>query len=265
MSRFTQPVEADSIDFARSTPPGVTLAVAEAARSCRVDPIAIDRLLDAGTFPNATRDDDGAWRIPVVDLEAVGLRPRRHLYLRVAVLRIAFGVLFAVDAALKWRPSFARATFLDEITGAAAGQPGWLHPWFRFWARLAGWAPTPFAYSIAVVETIIALALIFGIARQLTYVAATVYSLGLWAIPEGFGGPYPHSATDVGSGILYAVVFAALYQLDTLADESPLSLDPLIERRLPWWRLLSEPTLRVKGGGTGQPSIRRNKRTSGAR
>jgi len=48
-----------------------------------------------------------------------------------------------------------------------------------------------------------------------TYVAAALYGIGLWAIPEGSGGPYPHSATDVGSGILYAVVFAALYQLDT--------------------------------------------------
>jgi hypothetical protein len=49
------------------------------------------------------------------------------------------------------------------------------------------------------------------------------------------------------------IVFLALYQLDTLADESPWSLDPAIERRFPWWRALSEPSLRVKGGGTGAP------------
>jgi hypothetical protein len=72
-----------------------------------------------------------------------------------------------------------------------------------------------------------------GLARQFTYFAAAAYSLLIWAIPAGFGGPYKGGATVFGTGIIYVVLFLALYQLDTLADESPWSLDPLIERRFP--------------------------------
>src|SRR5205085_11150065 len=149
--------------------------------------------------------------IPVADLEAAGMRPRRHLCRRVAIARILFVVLFAIDAVLKWLPSFTNG-FVDEINAAAAGQPAWLQPWFRFWIRALSTHPRLFAFATAVVETLIALALILGLARSFTYFAAALYSLAIWAIPEGFGGPYTHGVTDVGTGIIYAVVFLALYQ-----------------------------------------------------
>lgn len=114
--------------------------------------------------------------------------------------------------------------------------------------------PVPFAYLSAAVESLIAVALLFGLVRQVTYFAAAAYTFILWAIPEGFGGPYKGGATDIGTGIIYLILFLALYQVDTLADESPWSLDPVIERRFPRWRILSEPSLRVKGGGAGTPS-----------
>ena len=47
-------------------------------------------------------------------------------------LRISFGVVWAIDAALKWAPGF-RTGYMDAIRGAGDGQPGWLHPWFNFW------------------------------------------------------------------------------------------------------------------------------------
>jgi nitrite reductase (NO-forming) len=191
--------------------------------------------------------------IPVADLEAAGLRPRRHLYTRVAAVRIVFGVIFGIDAYLKWRPGFASG-FAGQVSGAAMGQPAWLLPWFHFWTHLIALAPAVFAYVIAVAESLIALALVLGVARQVTYLAAAAYTFFLWAIPEGFGGPYKGGATDIGVGIIYTVLFLAIYHLDTLADDSPLSLDPLIERRFPRWRALSEPALRVKGGGAGEPS-----------
>jgi thiosulfate dehydrogenase [quinone] large subunit len=238
----------------RAAPPGVVLSVTQAARACRVSPAAIQRWIDGGSFPSAVSGDDGAsWTVPVADLEAAGLRPRLHLYKRVAAIRIVFGVVFAIDAFLKWRPGFA-SSFLSQVTAAAQGQPGWLLPWFHFWTRVISFAPAPFAYLSATVESLIALALIFGLARQVTYFAAAAYTFFLWAIPEGFGGPYKGGATDIGTGIIYVILFLALYQLDTLADESPWSLDPLIERRLPRWRALSEPSLRVKGGGPGAPT-----------
>src|ERR1022692_4688639 len=217
----------------QAAPPGVALTVTQAARACRVSREAIQRRIDAGAFPSAARSDDGAaWTVPVADREAAGLRPRLHLYKRVAAIRILFGMIFAIDAFLKWRPGFA-SSFLGQVTAAAQGQPAWLLPWFHFWAHLIALAPVPFAYLSAIIESMIALALVFGLARQVTYFAAAAYAFLFWAIPEGFGGPYKGGATDIGTGIIYVIMFLALYQLDTLADESPWSLDPAIERRFP--------------------------------
>jgi len=53
------------------------------------------------------------------------------------------------------------------------------------------------------------------------------------AIPEGFGGPYTAGATDIGTGIIYAVVFAALYGLETAVSPSAWTVDGWLEGRFP--------------------------------
>jgi hypothetical protein len=50
-------------------------------------------------------------------------------------LRIGFGVIWLIDATLKWLPGF-RAGYMGTIMGQAQGQPGWLGPWFGFWISL---------------------------------------------------------------------------------------------------------------------------------
>ena len=40
-------------------------------------------------------------------------------------LRVTFGVIWLVDAVLKWLPGFRR-DYMDTIMGQADGQPGWL-------------------------------------------------------------------------------------------------------------------------------------------
>jgi nitrite reductase (NO-forming) len=50
-------------------------------------------------------------------------------------LRISFGIIWLIDAILKWLPGF-RASYMDTIMGQAEGQPGWLKPWFDFWINL---------------------------------------------------------------------------------------------------------------------------------
>ena len=50
-------------------------------------------------------------------------------------LRVAFGVIWAIDAALKWLPGF-RSGYMETIMGQAKGEPGWLHPWFTSWINL---------------------------------------------------------------------------------------------------------------------------------
>ncbi len=158
----------------------------------------------------------------------------------VAILRIIFGLVWGVDALFKWSSSFSGG-FLDQIKSAADGQPTWLHGWFNFWIHLLSHNPHLFAVIVTLVETLIALALIFGIARRATYISAAVFSLLIWTIPEGFGGPYNATSTDIGTGIIYAIVFFSLYGLDKLAINSRYSLDNYLAKKLSWWPLLSNP------------------------
>lgn len=163
-----------------------------------------------------------------------------YLSRHVAILRIIFGLMLGIDAAFKWQPAFKNG-FLSQIQGAAAGQPSWLHGWFSFWAQLLSHNPHAFAMLVTIIETLIALALIFGVARRATYMSAAVFSLLIWAVAEGFGGPYSATSTDIGTGIIYAVVFLSLYGLDRLATRSVWSLDNYIVKRLPWWSVVANP------------------------
>jgi uncharacterized membrane protein YphA (DoxX/SURF4 family) len=162
---------------------------------------------------------------------------------RVALLRIAFGVIWAIDAAFKWRPSFV-AGYRDDIRSAAKGQPDWILWWFHLWRRVLDSNPHAFAYATAVLETLIAVCLLLGVLRASAYLAGAVLGLVIWSVAEGFGGPYTAGSTDIGTAIIYAVVFLALYGLDTAGGPPAWSLDPWIERRLHWWNALAEPHLR---------------------
>jgi len=154
-------------------------------------------------------------------------------------LRISFGIIWLIDAVLKWLPGF-RSGYMDAIMGEAQGQPGWLKPWFDFWIKFQHPRVTLFAYLVAVVETLIALALIAGVARKLTYISAIVFSLLIWGTAEGFGGPYTSGASDIGTAIIYAVVFAALLALSYYAGPSRYSADYYIEKRISWWWKIAE-------------------------
>src|SRR5712692_11706858 len=50
-------------------------------------------------------------------------------------LRIGFGVIWLIDAVLKWLPGF-RSGYMSMLMGQAQGQPHWLMPWFNFWINL---------------------------------------------------------------------------------------------------------------------------------
>ena len=165
--------------------------------------------------------------------------PRAVRYPAKDLLRIAFGVIWLIDAVLKWQPGFHRG-YMDQLMGQAQGQPGWLHGWFQFWINLQHPHPYVWAYLVAAVETVIALALIFGFARKLTYIGAIVLSLLIWATAEGFGGPYTHSSTDIGTAIIYAIVFMGFLALNYEAGPARLSVDYLIEQHVPWWHRIAE-------------------------
>ena len=154
-------------------------------------------------------------------------------------LRIGFGIIWLIDAILKWLPGF-RSGYMDTIMGIRDGQPQGLRWWFDFWINLQHPRAMFFAYLVAVVETLIALALIAGFARKLTYVSAIVFSLLIWATAEGFGGPYTSGSSDIGTAIIYAVVFAGLLALSYYAGPARYSADFHLEQKISWWWRLAE-------------------------
>lgn len=156
-----------------------------------------------------------------------------------SAVRIAFGLIWLVDAYFKWQPSFLNG-LQDVMHEGATGQPGWLMPWFNFTHAVIAVQPTLPAYGIALVETVIALAVLVGFARKLIYVGGAVWSLLVWATAEGFGRMSSGVATDIGAAIVYSVVFLTLLAADQCERTRPYSVDAVIERRVPWWRRLAE-------------------------
>jgi nitrite reductase (NO-forming) len=167
-------------------------------------------------------------------------------------LRISFGVIWLVDAILKWLPGF-RSGYMGTIMGTAQGQPAWLRWWFDFWINLQHPRVNLFVDLVATVETLIALALIFGFARKLTYISAIGFSLLIWATAEGFGGSYTSGASDIGTAIIYAVVFLGLLALSSYTGPARYSVDYYLERRISWWWKVAEMRRPVAAGQTLAP------------
>jgi nitrite reductase (NO-forming) len=124
--------------------------------------------------------------------------------------------------------------------GRGAGPAGWIKPWFDFWIRFQHPQATFVAYLAAVIETLIALALIAGFARKITYSAAIVFSLLIWGTAEGFGGPYTSGASDIGTAVIYALVFAALLTISYYAGPACYSADYYLEQKISWWWRVAE-------------------------
>lgn len=127
-----------------------------------------------------------------------------------AALRIIFGVVWAIDAQFKWQPAF-QSGFASYLTGALDGQPPAVKAWIDFWIKIINVNPHIFGIIVAMSETALAVALIFGIFTNLAALGGVLLTLVIWSTAEGFGGPYKAGSTDVGTAIIYAFVFVALF------------------------------------------------------
>ena len=142
---------------------------------------------------------------PTLPATAVADRQRSQRQIRplaswgATSLRLAFGIVFAINAVLKWLPGY-RDSYLSQLKDVAQGQPSWLHGWFHFWVTLQSGAPSFWADLTGVTETALALVLLLGVARRPGYLVGAGYMLLVWAVGEGFGGPYVSGSTDVGTG-----------------------------------------------------------------
>jgi nitrite reductase (NO-forming) len=81
--------------------------------------------------------------------------------------------------------------------------------------------------------------------RRSCWVAA-LRDAAVWGTAEGFGGPYTSSSTDIGTAVIYAVVFMGLLALNYEAGPSRFSVDYLIEQRVSWWHRIAEIGPRAK-------------------
>ena len=157
----------------------------------------------------------------------------------IGVVRIAFGLVWLVDAAFKWVPSFHNN--LDSyLADGATGQPAAVRAWIGLWTDVIGVQPHWFGYFFAIAETALAVALILGVFSHLTYVAGIMLTLGIWSTAEGFGGPYTAGSVDIGAAIIYVFVFALLFL--TCAGQY-LGLDRALAPRLGRWNVLASGPL----------------------
>jgi uncharacterized membrane protein YphA (DoxX/SURF4 family) len=152
-------------------------------------------------------------------------------------MRIILGIVWLIDGSLKFSSGF-----VDSFPALikSQGQPSWLQPWFNFWSSVTSANAAPFVYSIGTLELTLGTALIFGFMRKFAYLGGMLLSLLIWAIPEGFGGPYGPGSTDIGTGVIYSFLFLSLIIINTISGPSKYSLDFLLERRYPFWKRIAE-------------------------
>lgn len=144
-----------------------------------------------------------------------------------------------IDAAMKFiwvQPS----DVVSMVTGAAQGQPGYVHQFYSFWISSVTYNPTAFLYGIGTIEMALGFALVVGFLRKTAYIGGIVLAIMIWAVDEGFGGPYGPGSTDIGAAIMYALVFAGIVILERSANYGRYSLDALIVRKWNAWRHVSE-------------------------
>jgi nitrite reductase (NO-forming) len=160
----------------------------------------------------------------------------------ITLLRVAFGFVWLVNGLMKafW---LGPDDITDMVQQASQGQPAWLQPWFSFWTSIISSNPSLVLNGIRAWELILAFTLLLGFMRKLSYLSGVLLSLIIWAVAEGFGGPYGPGSTDIGAAILYPFVFFALLVLETSAGSNRYTLDKLVERYVRRWSKVADTSL----------------------
>ncbi|MGH3631108.1 MAG: hypothetical protein ACRDRL_27150 [Sciscionella sp.] len=158
-----------------------------------------------------------------------------------AATRIAFGLIWAVDATFKWLPGFIHGQTLDrELGGAAKIHTPVIHQWIQLWHTVATAHPAAFATGTAIIETLIALGLIFGAFSNLVLLSSAVFSFGIWSTAEGFHLPWTRSGiTDLGPSAGYVIASLALF---LAAAGATWSLDTTLRAHLGRLAWLTSPS-----------------------
>lgn len=133
-------------------------------------------------------------------------RKAADVHRSVGLVRIGFGIAWLVAAILKWQPAFISG-FADTVSGTIQGQPAPVQAWLTMWSNLVHLNPPLFAYSAATIESLLALCFILGLFNNTACVLGACWSLFVWSVGEGFGGPYQAGqSTDIGTGFPYLLL-----------------------------------------------------------
>ena len=136
---------------------------------------------------------------------------RNRIEWALGLSRLLFGAMCLVNVALHLDPAY-RAHFL-AMFGAdwAPGQPAWLAAYGHAMAALVGGIGVGlFVYASVALEALLAFSLLSGWQLHRLAWVGLVYNLWLWSTVGGLGGPYTAGATDPGTAIAYALVFALI-------------------------------------------------------
>ncbi|MGF7236301.1 MAG: hypothetical protein ACQSGP_15250 [Frankia sp.] len=157
-----------------------------------------------------------------------------------AVVRIAFGLIWAIDASFKWLPGFVHGQTLDdELGGASKIHTPVIHQWISLWHSAGTAHPQVFAVGTGIVETLIALGLIFGVLSNAVFIGSAIFSLGIWSAAEGFHLPWTRDGiTDLGPSVGYIIASLALF---LAAAGATWSVDSMLRDKLGSWSWLASP------------------------
>ncbi len=145
------------------------------------------------------------------------------------LLRIFFAFVWSIDAYFKWFFVSYGGNLADMIRTAAQNQPGFAQYWMNFWANIASSTPS-FTLLIAIFETLIASFLFLGLLTPVVSTLGIIFNLLIWSTAEGFGGILQPRATDIGTGPLYAAIFAGLIVIQAGRQKG---LDKILHRKFP--------------------------------
>ena len=161
-----------------------------------------------------------------------------------AVVRILFGALWAADATLKWQPGFIHGqTLHTELGKVSQVNTPVIHQWLAL-VHMVGMAnPPAFAMGIAIIETLAALALIFGVLSNAAFIGTAMLSFGIWSGAEAFHLPFKSGMTDLGPSVGY--IFASL-ALFFAAAGSTWSVDSWLRPRIGRLGWLAAPAVEAR-------------------
>jgi len=143
------------------------------------------------------------------------------------IVRILFGAILAIDASMKWSPAFL-GHFAEYLDNAAQSQPHYIQAWIGMWGDIVRLNPEAFGYFIAISETLVAFGLLLGLFSAIVDIFGAVLMFLIWSTAEGFGGPYKAGSTDIGTAVIYTIVFAVLF---LTGAGSYIGIDGLLIRR----------------------------------